>query len=330
MTILGLEAGEAGPDHSPRSSDLAPRGRLSGLRGVGRPSRPGASRRAEGRAAATFLTVPVLAFIVFTALPIALMMYYSFTEYDVLTAPKWVGLANYTKLFDDPFFYTALKNTAIYTLMYVPLGIVVSLATALLLNRKVRASRYFRVLFYVPVISSTVATASIWYWMLNPQHGLVNIMLGWFGIDGPAWLYSSTWAMPAIVLMSVWAGFGTNMVIYLAGLQNIPPELAEAARTDGANGWQVFRHVTLPSLSRTTLLVTTLQIISAFQVFDQAYVLTKGGPGNSTVTLVYYIYDRGFAALQMGYASAISVVLFVVILVVSLLNARIVNRTGDR
>ncbi|WP_370379930.1 carbohydrate ABC transporter permease [Catenulispora sp. GAS73] len=276
------------------------------------------------------MTLPVLLFVLFVLLPVVMAAVLSFTDYDVISSMNWVGFKNYTDLIHDPFFTKALENTVLYTLMYVPLGIVVALATALLLNRRVRAAKYFRVLFYVPVISSTVATASIWYWMLNPQHGLINVILGKLGVNGPAWLYDSNWAMPAIVLMSVWAGFGTNMVIYLAGLQNIPKELIESARTEGANSWQVFRHVTLPALTKTTMLVTTLLIIGAFQVFDQAYVLTKGGPGNSTVTLVYYIYDRGFGALKMGYASAISFVLFAIILAVSLVNARLVNKAGEQ
>ena len=288
------------------------------------------TRRSERRAATLFMTLPVLLFVLFVLLPVVMAAVLSFTDYDVISSMNWVGFKNYTDLIHDPFFTKALENTVLYTLMYVPLGIVVALATALLLNRKVRAAKYFRVLFYIPVISSTVATASIWYWMLNPQHGLINVILGEFGVNGPAWLYDSNWAMPAIVLMSVWAGFGTNMVIYLAGLQNIPKELMESARTEGANSWQVFRHVTLPALTKTTMLVTTLLIIGAFQVFDQAYVLTKGGPGNSTVTLVYYIYDRGFGALKMGYASAISFVLFAIILAVSLVNARLVNKAGDQ
>ncbi|MEY9858837.1 multiple sugar transport system permease protein [Catenulispora sp. GAS73] len=288
------------------------------------------TRRSERRAATLFMTLPVLLFVLFVLLPVVMAAVLSFTDYDVISSMNWVGFKNYTDLIHDPFFTKALENTVLYTLMYVPLGIVVALATALLLNRRVRAAKYFRVLFYVPVISSTVATASIWYWMLNPQHGLINVILGKLGVNGPAWLYDSNWAMPAIVLMSVWAGFGTNMVIYLAGLQNIPKELIESARTEGANSWQVFRHVTLPALTKTTMLVTTLLIIGAFQVFDQAYVLTKGGPGNSTVTLVYYIYDRGFGALKMGYASAISFVLFAIILAVSLVNARLVNKAGEQ
>lgn len=296
---------------------------------VGATRRPLSSRRKRERSwGAAFLSLPVLLFLVFLLLPIVMALVLSFTDYSVIGTTHWVGWANYGRLLHDPFFHTALWNTLLYTVMYVPLSLVLALGTALLLNRKVRSVTVFRTLFYIPVVASTVATASIWYWLLNPQHGLINIVLGWFGIDGPAWLYDSHWAMTAIVIMSAWAGFGANMIIFLAGLQGIPRELLEAARTDGAGSWKLFWHITLPSLARTTLLVTTLLIISAFQVFDQAYVLTKGGPGNSTVTLVYYIYDRGFGSLQMGYASAISFVLFAIILVVSLVNARAVARTG--
>ncbi|EUJ19143.1 hypothetical protein LMRF01_1879 [Listeria monocytogenes] len=159
--------------------------------------------------------------------------------------------------------------------------------------------------------------------MLNPQYGLINRVLGWFGINGPAWLYDSNWAMFAIVMMSVWMTFGTNMMIFLAGLQGIPANLYEASKIEGASRWKTFRYVTWPSLSRTTFLVTTMLIINAFQVFDQAYVLTKGGPGNSTITLVYYIYNEGFGGLKMGYASAISFVLFLIILVFSIINMRV-------
>jgi multiple sugar transport system permease protein len=277
-----------------------------------------------------FLAVPITLFVVFLLLPIVIALVLSLSDYSIIGKLSWVGLDNYTQIFHDPYFWIALRNTAYYTLLYVPLGLVVSLATALLLNRSSRASRIFRTLFYIPVISSTVATASIWFWLLNPQYGMFNVILGWFGINGPAWLYDSKWAMVAIVMMSVWAGFGANMIIYLGGLQGVSPDLHEAARLDGANAWQDFWHVTLPGVSRTTFLVGTLLIISAFQIFDQAYVLTKGGPGNSTLTLVYYIYDRGFGALQMGYASAISFVLFLIIMVFSLINARVNNPKAGR
>ncbi len=277
-----------------------------------------------------FLSVPLILFAVFLLIPIVTAFVLSFADYSILGETSWIGLGNYTRMLGDPFFWIALRNTALYTVMYVPLGLVVALATALLLNRNTTAARIFRTLFYIPVVSSTVATASIWFWLLNPQYGIFNVVLGWFGIDGPAWLYDSKWAMFAIVMMSVWAGFGANMIIFLGGLQGVSPDLGEAARLDGANAWQVFWHVTLPGISRTTYLVATLLIIGAFQVFDQAYVLTKGGPGNSTLTLVYYIYNQGFGSLKMGYASALSFVLFLIILVFSLINGRVSNPRGQR
>ncbi|HXH36778.1 MAG TPA: sugar ABC transporter permease [Plantibacter sp.] len=299
---------------------------------VGLRNRPPAGRRPAHptarqmrRNAWWFLAVPLGLFLIFMLLPIVIAAALSLTDYAIIGETAWVGLENYTRIFQDAFFWIALRNTAWYTVLYVPLGLIIALGTAVLLNRSRRAVRLFRTLFYIPVVSSTVATATIWYWLLNPQKGLLNVALGWFGIDGPAWLYDSQWAMIAIVMMSVWAGFGANMIIFLGGLQGVPGELYEAARLDGANAWQQFRYVTLPSLTRTTFLVSTLLIIGAFQVFDQAYVLTKGGPGNSTVTLVYYIYNKGFGALEMGYASALSFVLFLIILVFSLINARLNN-----
>lgn len=289
---------------------------------------PSTTRRQQLVNGWLFIAVPVLLFIAFFAIPIVAALVLSLTDYAIIGDFEFVGLANYTRIFADSFFWIALRNTAYYTALYVPLGIAVALGSALLLNRDARAARIFRTLFYIPVVSSTVATASIWFWLLNPQYGVFNVVLGWFGINGPAWLYESTWAMPAIVVMSVWAGFGANMVIFLGGLQGVRADLYEAARIDGANGWQQFRHITLPGISRVMFLVSTLQIIGAFQVFDQAYILTKGGPGNSTVTLVYYIFDRGFDNLEMGYASALSFVLFLIIMVFSLINARI-NKVGE-
>ncbi len=289
-----------------------------------------AVRRQQTINAWMFLAIPIALFVLFLLLPIVIAVVLSLSDYSVIGQLKWVGFDNYVRLVNDPFFWIALRNTAYYTALYVPLGMVVALATALMLNRNGRAPRIFRTLFYIPVVSSTVATASIWFWLLNPQYGLFNVVLSWFGINGPAWLYDSKWAMIAIVMMSVWAGFGANMIIFLGGLQGVSPDLHEAARLDGANAWQAFWHVTLPGISRTTFLVATLLIIAAFQVFDQAYVLTKGGPGNSTVTLVYYIYNQGFGSLKMGYASAISFVLFLIILVFALINARVTNQKGAR
>ncbi|MBX9243863.1 sugar ABC transporter permease [Actinotalea ferrariae] len=284
-----------------------------------------ATTRAQARSGWLFVVVPLVLFAVFILLPVLIAFILSFTDYAIIGDTAWVGLENYGRILGDPFFWISLRNTAFYTALYVPLGLVVSLGAALLLNRSVRVARLFRTLFYIPVVSSTVATAAIWFWLLNPQYGLVNAGLGVFGIEGPAWLYDAQWAMIAIVLMSVWAGFGVNMIIFLAGLQGVPVELVEAAKLDGAGPWRVFFHVTLPALSRTMFLVVTLLIISAFQVFDQAYVLTKGGPANSTLTFVYYIYDRGFGRLEMGYAAALSFVLFLIIIGFSVVNARITN-----
>jgi multiple sugar transport system permease protein len=273
-----------------------------------------------------FILVPVFLLVVFAIVPIIMALYYSFTDYNIIESPNWVGFRNFTRIFQDEFFFISLKNTIVYTFLYVPLGLIVSLGAAILLNRKMKNTSLFRTFFYLPVLCSSVATATIWYWLLNPQVGLLNQLLGLIGINGPAWLYSSNWAMTAIVIMSVWMSFGGNMMIFLAGLQGINPALYEAAGIEGANSWQKFLGITWPQLSKTTFLVSTQLIIGAFQVFDQAYMLTKGGPGNSTITIVYYIYNKGFGGLEMGYASALSFLLFMIIFVFSLINMRLTNK----
>ncbi|WP_142427449.1 carbohydrate ABC transporter permease [Enterococcus durans] len=273
-----------------------------------------------------FILVPVSLLLIFGIFPILMALYFSFTDYNIIEPANWRGFANFQKIFQDEFFFVSLRNTLVYTFLYVPLGLIVALGTAILLNKKVKVTNLFRTFFYLPVLCSTVATATIWYWLLNPQYGLLNQLLRLIGIDGPAWLYSSNWAMTAIVIMSVWMTFGGNMMIFLAGLQGINPALYEAADIEGASSWQKFRHITWPQLSKTTFLVTTQLIIGAFQVFDQAYMLTKGGPGNSTITLVYYIYNKGFGGLEMGYASALSFILFLIIFVFSLVNMKLTNK----
>lgn len=273
-----------------------------------------------------FILVPVSLLLIFGIFPILMALYFSFTDYNIIEPANWIGFANFQKIFQDEFFFVSLRNTLVYTFLYVPLGLIVALGTAILLNKKVKVTNLFRTFFYLPVLCSTVATATIWYWLLNPQYGLLNQLLRLIGIDGPAWLYSSNWAMTAIVIMSVWMTFGGNMMIFLAGLQGINPALYEAADIEGASSWQKFRHITWPQLSKTTFLVTTQLIIGAFQVFDQAYMLTKVGPGNSTITLVYYIYNKGFGGLEMGYASALSFILFLIIFVFSLVNMKLTNK----
>lgn len=187
-----------------------------------------------------FILVPVFLLVVFAIVPIIMALYYSFTDYNIIESPNWVGFRNFTRIFQDEFFFISLKNTIVYTFLYVPLGLIVSLGAAILLNRKMKTTSLFRTFFYLPVLCSSVATATIWYWLLNPQVGLLNQLLGLIGINGPAWLYSSNWAMTAIVIMSVWMSFGGNMMIFLAGLQGINPALYEAADIEGANSWQNF------------------------------------------------------------------------------------------
>lgn len=277
----------------------------------------------QDRMGRLFVAPPVILFLLFTLLPMIMAIGLSFTKYDVINPPRLVGLANFRKMIKDEFFWIALKNTCVYTLMYVPAGLLLSLGAAMFLNADQKMVGLFRTLFYLPVLSSTVATATLWFWILNPQLGLLNGILELFGISGKAWLYDSKLAMFSIVLMSLWAGFGGNMMIFLAGLKGIPPIYYEAAKIEGASKWQMFTKVTMPSITKTTFLVSTMLIIGTFQVFDQAFVLTKGGPGNATITIVYYIYNNGFKNLDMGYASSISLVLFAIILVMTVINSKI-------
>ena len=277
----------------------------------------------QDRMGRLFVAPPVILFLLFTLLPMIMAIGLSFTKYDVINPPRLVGLANFRKMIKDEFFWIALKNTCVYTVMYVPAGLLLSLGAAMFLNADQKMVGLFRTLFYLPVLSSTVATATLWFWILNPQLGLLNGILELFGISGKAWLYDSKLAMFSIVLMSLWAGFGGNMMIFLAGLKGIPPIYYEAAKIEGASKWQMFTKITMPSITKTTFLVSTMLIIGTFQVFDQAFVLTKGGPGNATITIVYYIYINGFKNLDMGYASSISLVLFAIILVMTVINSKI-------
>jgi multiple sugar transport system permease protein len=270
-----------------------------------------------------FVAPPVILFLVFTFLPMLMAIVLSFTDYDILNPPSFVGLKNFVRILKDEFFWISLKNTCYYTVLYVPSGLLLSLGAAMFLNSDKKMVGLFRTLFYLPVLSSSVATATLWFWILNPQLGLLNGILKVFHIDGPAWLYDSKLAMISIVMMSLWAGFGANMMIFLSGLKGIPHIYYEAAKVEGAGKWQMFRMITVPSLTKTTFLVSTMLIIGTFQVFDQAFVLTKGGPGNATITLVYYIYNNGFNNLKMGYASSISLVLFIIILSMTVLNKKI-------
>ena len=275
-----------------------------------------------------FVAPPVILFTLFTLIPIVMAVIFSFSSYDVINPPRFIGLKNFERIWGDELFWIAMKNTAMYTLMYVPFGLLLSLGAGLFLNAKQKGVGFFRTLFYLPVLSSAVANATLWRWIYNPKMGLLNGVLGLFGIPAVSWLNNTTTALPSIVIMSLWSGFAANMMIFLAALKGVPEHFYEAAMIDGANRWQRFRYITLPSIQKTTFFVSTMLIIGTFQVFDAAFVLTQGGPGNATITAVYYIFNRGFKELKMGYASALSLLLFGIIFIFSMINMQI-NKSDD-
>ncbi|WP_052835820.1 carbohydrate ABC transporter permease [Thermobacillus composti] len=279
--------------------------------------------RHEARTACVFITPTMLLFTVFTVIPVVMALYLSFTDYDVLNRMNWVGFANYERLIHDDLLWRTFRNVLYYAVLFIPLNIAISLAIALLLNRAGLGVKLFRTAAYLPTLTSAVAAATVWLWLLHPEYGLVNALLGYLGITGPAWLAQTNTAMPSIVMVTLWQSVGANMVIYLAGLQGVPEYMYEAARLEGANRFQSFRYITWPQLKPTTFLVSTMSIIGALQLFDQAFVLTQGGPANATKTPVYLIYQQGFNQLQMGYASAQAFVLALSILIFSILNMRI-------
>ena len=267
------------------------------------------------------LTPWLVGFIAFTAGPMLLSLFASFTDWDLLRDPVWTGLANYQNLLNDPLFWQALNVTATYSLFYVPLDLAGGLLLAMLVRPRLPGMGIFRTIFYLPTVFSGVAFVVVWLWMLNPNGGLVNLVLAQFGIVGPRWLQDPHTALVSLVMMSFW-GWGRSMAIFLGGLLGIPGELYEAAAMDGANGWRQFRYVTLPLLSPTIFFNLVLSVISTFQTFTGAFVATNGGPLDSTLFLVLYIYRQAFELLHMGYAAALAWVLFVVILVLTLLVVR--------
>jgi multiple sugar transport system permease protein len=284
-------------------------------------------RRQETIAGYLFLLPNILGFLVFSSIPVVATFSISLLDWDLIRAPRFVGIDNYVKLLtDDAVFRKVLFNTAYYVVGTVPAGIILSLLLALAMNANVRGIALFRVIFFIPVISASVAVAVMWRWLYNTDFGLINLFLTSVGLKGVPWLSSTAWAMPAVILMAIWKSLGYNMVIFLAGLQSIPAHLHEAAAIDGANGVQRFRYITLPLLAPTTFFVLVISVISSFQVFDLAFVLTKGGPGDATNTMVMYIYNQAFQFFHMGYAAAIAWVLFAIIFVITLLQHQLQKR----
>ncbi len=262
----------------------------------------------------------LIGLIFFTGGPILASIAFSFTNWTGLTTLEWVGLENFRKLlFEDELFWTATYNTFYYSFGAVTLGTLGALVVALLLHQKLPGTTVLRVIYYMPSIASGVAVAILWIWLFNPQVGLVNYLLSLVGIQGPLWLASQQWALPALILKSTW-GIGANMIIILAGLQGIPVSLYEAARIDGANPWHEFRHVTIPMLSPVLFFVIVISTINSFQILTDVLVMTQGGPGTATFVYVYYIYQAAFQYLKMGYASALAWILFLIILALTLLQ----------
>jgi len=272
---------------------------------------------------AAFFIAPSLAgFVAFVLFPVFFSLGLSTLEWNLLTPPVWVGLQNYVRILHDQFFWRVMGNTVYYTAGTVPLGVALSLALALALNYRLPGKLALRTVYFMPVVSSTVAVAMVWRWIYNTDFGLLNTFLRRLGIPPVGWLTTTTWAMPAVILMSVWKSLGYGMVIFLAGLQAIPHTYYDAAAVDGASGWQRFWRITLPLLSPTTFFVTVMSVISSFQVFGQVYVMTGGGPAYATSTIVFHIYQQAFEAFRMGYASAMAWALFVVIFVFTLVQMR--------
>ncbi|MCL6429911.1 MAG: sugar ABC transporter permease [Anaerolineae bacterium] len=288
-----------------------------------RPSR-GWLRRWVGLA---FVAPWLLAFVAFDAIPIFSGFYHSFTDWSITGSPtRFVGLANYREAFTrDPLFWKAVTNTLYYIGFSVPIGIVTAFSVALLLNRRIRGTTLYRTIYYLPSVVPTVAATIVWTFIFETRRGILNWVLEFLHLPIVRWLSDPAWAKPALIIMSLW-GMGSSMVIYLAGLQGVPQELYEAAEIDGASGWQRLVGVTVPLMTPTIFFNLMMGLINAFQVFNSAFIMTGGGPFNATLFYMLHLYNHAFRYFRMGYAAALAVVLFVVVLTLT----AIVNRTSDR
>lgn len=259
----------------------------------------------------------LVGFVVFTLGPILGAIYLAFTDWSGKGAPKFNGVANFKEIFTaDPLFWQSLKVTGVFALMYLPLSLIIGLGMAMLMNQKLMGVRYFRTIYYLPSVLSGVAVAILWSFVFHREYGILNGLLGIFGIPPVAWLQDPNWVLPALVIMQLW-GVGSSIIIYLGGLQGIPTELYEVARIDGAKWWSTLRYVTLPMMSPVIFFQVILGLIATFQVFTQAYVMTGGGPDNGSYFYALNIYNTAFKQLRLGYASALSVILFVIIVLVT-------------
>jgi multiple sugar transport system permease protein len=305
-------------------------GRRSPPRGAGRTHGFGRYRGSETRAALLFLSPWIVGFLVFTAVPMVWSLYLSFTDYGLVGKPVAVGLRNYRRMMADPSVATALGNTFVYAVLFVPCAIVVSLGLAMLLHRLVRGAGFFRTVYYLPVMTPGVAVAVLFSLLLNGNFGLINRALALVGIQGPQWLTDPAWIKPSIVLMSLW-GLGGAIVIFLAALSGVPRDLYEAAEMDGASAWRRFRSITLPMISGAMFFQIIVLTIAAMQLFDKIFVLF-GNPGTQTsasdasLFFVLYLFQQAFQQLKMGYASALAWLLFVIIVIITAIQVKVGNK----
>jgi multiple sugar transport system permease protein len=291
-------------------------------------------RGREGITFYLFVAPWLIGFLIFTIGPVIASFVLSLADYSIVTPPLFKGFDNYRDLFlEDRLFGRSLYNTIYYVVLFVPLQITLSLGLALLLNQKVKGLAIYRTLFYIPSIVPIVANSILWIWILQPQWGLLNFLLSLVGIKGPLWLSSVAWAKPSLIMMSLW-GSGGAMIIFLAGLQGVPQHLYEAAEIDGANRWHKFWNITIPLLTPTIFFVLILGVIGSFQVFTQAYIMTGGGPADATLFYMFYLYRRAFVFYNMGYASAMAWILFLIIFVLTVIQfvtaSRWVYYEGER
>ncbi len=270
-----------------------------------------------------FVSPSLVGLAVFSVIPILASLGLTLYEWDLLTPPHFAGLGNFQRLIHDQNFWSALAHTLYFIVGYIPLVMVIALGVAVILNQKLRGVILFRAGFFIPVVSAWVAVALLWKWIFNPKFGIVNYLLGLVGIHGPAWLFDPQWAMPAIIITSVWKDIGFVMMMFLAGLQGIPAEYYDAAAIDGAGGWQRFRYITLPLLSPTAFFALIMSLINSFQVFDQVRIMTGGGPAGATSVLVEQIVKNAFDYSRMGYAAALSWALFLLIFTATVFQMRL-------
>jgi multiple sugar transport system permease protein len=281
------------------------------------------------KAIIAFIGPSIILLLIFMLIPILVSLTLSFTDFNVFAIYDWsnasfIGFENYNNLMKDPLFWKALLNTLYALVVAMPLTIILALSFAALLNRETTYFKnFFKVSFYLPSITNTVAIAIVWSWMLNPDYGLINWFLGLIGIQGPNWLGDPAWAMPSVIMLVVWKAVGYNIILFTAGLQNIPDYLYEAAELDGASKFQKFLHVTIPSLRPTIFFVTVMTIIGYLQLFEEPYMLTGGGPLDSTLSIVLYLYRQGFRFFKLGYASSIAFVLFIMIFALTFIQMKV-------